>query len=186
MEICTPTALTTALILSLATGVGATTYDESVDGDLSGAEGAPTAIAFGVGTHSVIGSTVSTPDLDRDFFTFTIAAGETLTSIELAGYTSNAEPSFFGLDDQVGFTDLTNPTEYVGFLLINFDDIGTNILPEVSGSAAPLGPGDYTVWYQETGGETTYQWDFTVVPEPGSAALLLVGATCLLRRRRQA
>ena len=190
MEKRTPIALSAVAALSLASASGAMTYNEAVDGDLSTDETNPSVLALGPGTHSIIGTTVDSP-LDRDFFTFTIAAGESLTSLVLASYTGDAAPSFMAIDDQVGFDTLLDSTNYLGTSFIFPGQIGNDILPDLAaaplggdGFSAPLGPGTYTIWYQETGAPTSYQFDLTVVPEPGSAALLMLGAAGLLRRRR--
>jgi hypothetical protein len=48
-----------------------------------------------------------------------------------------------------------------------------------------LGPGTYTVYMQQTGANTEYQIDFTVVPEPSSFALVgLFAAAAFVRKRR--
>ena len=57
------------------------------------------------------------------------------------------------------------------------------------GLDAPLGPGDYTVWFQETSALVPYQIEYvvTAIPEPGTAMLGVVfGIAAVLRRRRVA
>ena len=51
-------------------------WNESINGDLSSSEAAPTAIAFGVGSNQILGAVSGSP-LDRDFITFTIVLTDT-------------------------------------------------------------------------------------------------------------
>ena len=58
-----------------------------------------------------------------------------------------------------------------------------------TGFTPPLGPGSYTFLIQQTGALTNYEFDITVVPEPGSLCLMAIGGLLILaptaRKRRR-
>ncbi|MFI4859674.1 MAG: PEP-CTERM sorting domain-containing protein [Phycisphaerales bacterium JB063] len=182
------------LSLVMHSGAAAADYDESIDGEISGDETSPTALVLELGTNTITGTTVPDP-LDRDFVTFTLGPGQSLDSLILTAFTGQPESNeaFMAIDDQLGFDSLFDTTDFLGTTLIGQADIGSDALDLLGatefggeGFTGPLGEGTYTIWFQETGGPTSYTFTATVVPEPGSAAALLLGAGGLMIRRRRA
>ena len=178
--------LVTAVSLSSLFFVGSaqalTTYDEGVDGDLSSDPAAPTAVAFAVGSNVVTGTTTTSAPADtRDYLTFTIAAGQALTSIMLDAY-APADTTFQALAPGATSFIPSGGTSgsFLGSSHVNGGLVGTDILDNMAalpfggiGFAAPLGPGTYTYLIQQTGPEVTaYSLDFQIVPEPGTAYTL--------------
>ncbi len=172
-------------------------HDESSDGDLSDNNLDPTALLFDVGSNQIIGSTTFDP-LDRDFWTFEIGANQQLDSILLQTYDTTEDQSFFavGLGPQIAST--SDASGLLGSSLIGsatgrqlgddvLDDLGDATLGG-SGFTGPLGPGQYTFWFQETAADTNYAFEFNIssaVPEPTSVVFLGWGGALLLLRRRR-
>jgi hypothetical protein len=78
---------------------------------------------------------------------------------------------------------------YHGYTHFSSGTVGTDRFPDMEtaagaqGFTAPLGPGTYTFLIQQTGtAATSYGFNFNVIPEPGSFALL-AGAALLTFRR---
>ena len=182
-------------------------FQESTMGDLSDVATSPTALMFGVGTNQIVGELRSNPDdpnLDvRDYLTFTIGAGQTLTSIIQQDYSDiasggAANRGFHAIN--LGATSSIPAGGTIGGFIgaDHFDTVavGTDLLPSLgggtlgaSGFSGTLGPGTYTYLVQNTSANpSSYTLDFNVtgVPEPGSVMLLsaLAGLTVVRRRRR--
>jgi hypothetical protein len=175
-------------------GAAALDYNETIDGDLSNDQFNPTLLALDLGTNTIAGTTTNdngvTP-LDRDFFVVQVGAGQTLVSLTLDEIITDPvfNTFFMAVDDQVGFDSLINPNGFLGFNIFGLERLNENVLDILEGEdgpVGPLGPGTYTFWYQETGSPTQYAFTATLVPEPGSAIALLLGAGGLLTRRRRA
>ena len=186
-----------------ASAQAATAWDETVSGDLANLGAAPTAVTFGLGSNVIRGTTGrdAAGVVDRDYFTFTVAAGwqlETLTLLPGSTFIGGAAASFIGM--QVGPVMTVDPTSgsatgLLGWWLYNENDIGNDILQQMGSSFGAVGytgalpAGAYTVWVQETGtGVAAYGFDFAVtqVPEPATVLLMLAGVVGLglgLRRR---
>src|SRR5215813_11051116 len=83
------TALLAAASLATSTTPSAAVvlWNEAVNGDLSNAQGAPTALVLATGTNSIVGTVDGDTDL-QDFVSLTVPAGKTLNSITLTSYTS--------------------------------------------------------------------------------------------------
>lgn len=177
----------------------ATAWDESVSGDFSNSGLSPTPITLVVGANLVAGTTGRTAGvIDRDYFTFTLPAGGLLQTVTvLPGTTSLgiSEVSFIGL--QAGPQVTVNPTGgspagLLGWWHFGPNDIGGDILgvmgvaPGAIGFEAPLPAGTYSFWVQDSGtGTANYRlsFDVTVVPEPGTWALMLAGVALLAGAR---
>jgi hypothetical protein len=167
---------------TLAQGAAAATiWSEGVDGDLSSNRAAPTALAVALGTNSIIGSVTST---DRDYFRITIPSGATLEQINLAAYGVD-NLAFFAIQSGMQITvDPAAPTAapLLGYVHTGSGLVGTDILDDMGaqsdaiGFTPPLGPGDYSLWMQQTNPVvTSYSFDLVVVPEPSAGALLGLG-----------
>lgn len=188
-------AFAVAFLLSAPSLALAVDWDEGLDGDLSSDQFAPTD--FGIlaeGAHTVSGATeADTPD--RDFWTFDIAPGTELASIVLNSYSGPAGGgSFFAIEDGVGFSTLTDASGYLGTTLVGniagaqagddvLDDLGGALFGG-AGFTGALGPGSYTLWFQETGDVTEYSFTLNVTPAPGAVALLGFAGLGAMRRRR--
>lgn len=195
-------SLAACLAALLAPGAwGATVYDESVSGDLSGNGLAPTFVAMAGGSNVVMGTTGRENGVvDRDYFNITVPAGWLLTAITPMATTGVVGTSaFIALESGAQVTTpVAGPaTTLLGWHHYVVADVGNNILPLIGtgagaiGFAGPLGAGNYAVWVQETGvGTVPYVMDFTLspVPEPTSALTLLAGLAGIaaLRRRHAA
>jgi len=178
-------------------------WNESINGDLSNNQAAPTPLTLASGTNSVVGTTAAG---DQDWLALTIPAGFQLSSDVLESYASTDSQGFTGVQAGSSFVGNpeTTPSAYLGYAhfgtaasngaLGTTDLVGVNLLPimgntaDASGSQGftpPLGAGTYTFLIQQTGATTAYQFDFgvTSVPEPGSLCLVGLAATMALRRR---
>ena len=187
-----------AALAALAASQGANAamvWDESINGDLSNDGLAPQALTLFPGSNQLVGSTGDGGQgVDRDYFTFTLTPGRTLSSIRLLGNTFvSGAFSFIGI--QTGPQVTVQPSGAGGNLLLGWthysmNDIGTDILPAIT-SGGPLSPGTYSVWVQDTGGPATYGFDLgvtgvTPVPLPPSVLLMastLLGLGGIFRRR---
>ncbi|MEL7472292.1 MAG: hypothetical protein AAGK04_03170 [Planctomycetota bacterium] len=187
---------------AIATSASATVvHDEGVDGDLSTDPAVPTPLAFAVGTNTVTGS-MSAPSDTRDYFTFTVGAGQSLNGIFLIDYTDldiggNGNRGFIHIDDGATSVIPSGATagDFLGGSHLDrgvFPDAATNVLTTLAaapqggvGFVAPLGPGTYTINVQQTGPQNTgYTLDFQFVPSPGALAAIGAGGLLALRRRR--
>lgn len=180
-----------------STGVSAAViHSESISGDLSGDNLAPTLLMLAEGSNVVTGSTTASP-IDRDFFTFTVAAGLELAAVVLDVYDTNDDQGFFAVAEGSQITALFSPAVLLGNALIGMapgamegDDVLDNLGAAVFGGAGfvgALGAGTYTFWIQETQGSVPeYALDFqlraSAVPLP-SPLFLLLPALLLMGRR---
>lgn len=176
-------------------------YNESISGDLSDNNLAPTSLGpVIVGINDVIGSTVSVP-IDLDFWTIQIPSNHVLASIVLLDYQNNGSPpSFFALAAGNQIPVLNDPAVLLGATLVGVGpgrSVGDDVLDDlaartdIGGSpqfSGPLGAGTCTFWYQETNGDTNWAFSFNVsaIPEPaaGSFAILMSLGLCFRRRNR--
>jgi hypothetical protein len=188
-------------LIALLAAAGAATagpgnvFDEAFLGDFSDDRFAPTFLDFDLGLNTVISTTALSNDIvngDRDYFTFTLEAGESIDSITLLNATNPGggfdSVAFAGLafDSVFDFDPNTNSGPgLVGFVLTTPDLVGTDIIGDLSAGLDTLGPGDYSLWVQQTGDFLTQvELGFNVVPAPTTAALLGLGGLVAVRRRR--
>lgn len=197
-ELCRIPVLVAGVFCCGAAAQASVIYDESVSGDLSNSGATPTVLTVGLGSNEVFGTTGKTNNtIDRDYFTFTVPAGEVLSAITVLPGTQTLGTlgeSFIGMEAGPQVTIGTSPTDasgLLGWLHYGTGDIGVDILPLMgsagdgaSGFTAPLPSGTYSFWVQEaSAGTVHYGFDFTIAtPEPGSQALLLAGLTLLLAK----
>ncbi|MCO8121189.1 PEP-CTERM sorting domain-containing protein [Stieleria sp. TO1_6] len=167
--------------------------------DLSNDSMNPTQLGvLPVGQSQVLGVLFNVEsDNDPDIFTFNVAPNQTLDSITVS---IEGDRHFFGLD--AGPTSVDPNTGNGSDLLIAAligGNTGNLLIPGNididyggSGVTTPLGPGDYTIWIQETAVDDLYPYTVTfetsvaAVPEPSSLALFCIaGAVVGCRRRRR-
>lgn len=173
-------------------------WNETVQGDLSSDWLAPTV---GTLVRSEDGENILSgicgddgTGIDRDYITVTIPDGAQLTSIILQDYFSTDFNMFMGV---VAGTTVVNPDDatdqsVLGYALFGPFDIGNDLMDDLAvahypggGFVAPVGPGTYTFWIQQTGEPTVYQMNFVVVPGPGAIALGAMSWLLAVRRRRR-
>lgn len=194
-------ALLTALALSCQVASAGVFYFESSSGDLSSNFAAPTpGGSLTLGANTISGSSVSA---DRDYISFNVPVGSTLTAIRLTEFVSTDDLIFVALTLGTTSIDPATAGANIGSLLGYTHAgsastpalLGTDVLddlaagPGASGFSTPLGAGDYTLWVQQTNPQNVqYSFDLVAVPEPsataGVAGVLLVGTAVYRRSRR--
>ena len=157
-------------------------YDESVSGDLSNNQAAPTALVLGLGTNSIKGTVNGSTD-SQDWITLHLPTGLSLNSLVLASYVSTDSQGFIGVQSGTSFVgSASSASSYLGYThygtgatngtLPPTNLVGTNILPLMGdtslaagaqGFTPPLSSGDYTFVIQQLGSSTAYQFDFDTV-----------------------
>ena len=207
MSLSRTLTLLAALALPLGT-VHALTWNEGINGDLSGDGTAPTLLGtLDPGSNLIsgtMGALGGTGTMDADIWNFTIAPGYDLTGINLVGYSatsgSTTNQSFMAIAAGPSI-DVNDPSNHLsnalwGYGTDSFGHTYNDLLalldagPEFGGIGfnGPLTPGNYTFWIQEGSDQINYSIDFVTspvpVPEPGGALLLGVAGLWLLRRRR--
>jgi hypothetical protein len=191
-------------LISLASlaAPGATLWNETSQGDLSGNRLAPTGLSLDLGSNDLFATTQGG---DLEYLTFQIPAGRTISSIYLRAYAGTDGRAFLGIQQGTTFTVPANtaaPGDMYGYSHFGTSasgaTVGTDFLGQIGsafgaqGFTPPLTSGNYTVWLQQLGAPATYQLDFVVsaVPEPATtavcAAALLLGFTVLRRRTASA
>jgi hypothetical protein len=180
----------TAILLS-ANSFGQINYVESISGDL-GVPATPTNLgSAALGLNTVSGRLNNTAGFDPDAFVFTIDAGMQLDMLSFTSMSGTGN-HFFAFND--GPLNTGSGAGNRISTLIGTAGIGTNILGGTlnsfggSGlSGAPLGPGNYRVWFQETAGtDHNYSISFRAIPEPSAVVMLsTVGLALLAGRRRK-
>lgn len=165
-------------------------WDEPADGDLSSDGLAPTLLTFAVGSNEIHGTTGNAgAGVDRDYFSFTLASGMSLTALTLLSDTSvSGSVAFIAI--QAGPQVTVAPSGAGSEALLAFSHydnsmIGQDLLA-FFGLAQGLPSGTYSIWVQETGGPATYGLDFEVsaVPLPAAAWMLFSGLAGLVALRR--
>ena len=170
-----------ALTICSSTARAVTIWDEAFQGDLSGNNLAPTALTLGLGVNTIrgtMGRDLPQDPVDRDIFTFTIAPGRTLSSINVIVFTPTNQ-SFYAIAPGTTI-NITDPATHLANTLVQHTG---DILPQLAlgsysggtGITDPLGPGTYTAWFQELSSVVTYEVDYTIsaspIPEPTTACV---------------
>lgn len=192
-----------AAVLAVAstTTSAATVWDEAASGDLSSIAGSPTELTFAGGSNTVFGVVNSSSDI-RDFFTFVVPVGQSLTALTLLAWTdvgSGGAGNTGYLAIKSGATGVIPGPTTSGSLLGGAHAVqalvGLPLLQILAGTpvggtgfTAPLGPGAYTFVVQQTSGPNSgYGLDFqlTVIPLPAAGWLFgsVLASLSLLRRR---
>jgi hypothetical protein len=205
----------TLVALFVAGPAMAANFDESVSGDLSGNQAAPSALALTPGANSIIGTVGGAAGGDTlDIVTLTVPAGFQLTSYVNAVAAGTQHQYLLGFQVGTPFVGSTTLAgSYVG--LAHFgtaasnaglgnpsgsatSTVGVDLLPVMnteglavgaSGFTPPLGAGTYTFVIGELTADLsnfmTYRFDLNVAPEPGSVCLLGLGVVMLTKARRR-
>jgi Ca2+-binding RTX toxin-like protein len=165
-----------------------TDYNEAILGDLSDLPDAPTNLLLTSGNNFITGNTTNAPSLDRDFFTFTVPEGATVSAIVLQSYrwgngnqgTPGYGNSYFAVVEGSTFPSITDGSGFLVSKLIDnrteSNEVGQDLLESGVGTAlggsspGQLGPGNYAVWYQETANPTNYAFNIKLdgPPVPGT------------------
>lgn len=169
------------------------TYNETIDGDLSGDRLNPTSLIFSLGINTISATSVQG---DREYIHVVIPLGLELAAATLTSYAGDDDTAFIAiqagnvLSEPPSGTDVTNLLGWSHFGP-GVGNVGLDILPDIGtgpgaiGFVPPLSAGDYTLWMQQTGtSPATYTFEFTVTPEPATAFLLMTGSFLAIRRRR--
>jgi len=186
--------LLAAMAVTAPATLHALNYNEAVSGDLSDNRLAPTPLTLTLGSNIISGTMGGDPGdgipLDRDFFSFIIHPGQLLTSINVLEYTPSGQ-SFYAISAGTSI-DIESPSDHLANYLITgngniLDDMALGSHSGGLGITDPLGPGTYTVWFQELASVVTYQMDYTIaaIPEPSTALFgAALGLVAMARRRR--
>jgi len=164
---------TCVLLLGLtASANAAVVWDENVNGLLSTDPAAPTLLAFSIGSNVVNGSCGNISAQVRDYITFTVPAGHTLTALNLLAY-SPENTGFAAVNS--GNTSIVPSNPTIGFWMagIHVDPsfLGTDLFDAMRDAsltlealpASQLDPGDYTFIIQQTSPIiTTYSLEFVL------------------------
>ena len=172
-------------------------WDETIDGDLSNDYLNPTQLFIkGVNNH-VRFTTDFIPEVDREYFTFTIDEGYELSAIILDRFDSEPISNLAFLAIANGSVFPTEPsapdvTTLLGYSLPGITDVGNDILQAMGsgagtqGFSGPLGAGTYSFWAQETGPfDDVWDLNFVVTQIPAPGALALLGLAGVTSRRRR-
>ncbi len=193
MKKLTLTCLVLALLSLTAIPANGQIFDEAALGDFSGDSAAPTSLGtLLTGVNSIIGTSTTGPG-DNDLVTFSIAAGQQVTSLEIIEFDPSAGVgSFFGFDNDNIASANAGDFLFAGLVNVTAGSAPIELLGGGGGSfggqgvPTTLGAGDYVVFFNETGPvDANYQLNISVVPEPGSLALLAAGFGMLLTRRKR-
>jgi hypothetical protein len=172
-----------ALVLFVPRSAALVVWDESIDGPLSASDNAPTVLTLAPGTNTIRSSIGGSAQIE--YFSFTLPAGQSLTSFKLDSYVSTDDVAWLGIKSGSDWTIGYDTAQMIAQQHFGTANIGNAILG--ISSSDPLGAGTYTVRSQQLGANADYQLGLNVVPEPSTYALLLMtgaGALWWARRRR--
>lgn len=181
------------LLLAGASAAQATLiHDEAIGGDLIGDPAHPKILSVTAGDNIVRGKSgrlSTTEPVDRDFFQITVQPNQLLSGIDLLDGTTTTGARGVGFIGVVAGTDFgatvpTTAASLLGYHHYSTSDVGTDILPKIGSGAgaigfkAPLGPGTYALWVQETGTNiVSYGLNLRIstVPDSGPGLLGTLG-----------
>ncbi len=173
--------------LAIAPGLAAAaSYDEAVNGDISGNRLAPTSLSLDPGSNPISGSVIAG---DLDYLTVHVPAGYALAQLVLTSFVSTDDIAFMAIQSGAQFTETTSPNVanllgWSHFML----PVGVNYLALMGaglgaiGFTGPLPAGDYTLWIQQTGAQSVgygFNAVVTAAPEPAALALVALGIAAL-------
>lgn len=179
-----------------------TTYNELVNGDLSGVAAAPTPWTLAAGGNLLVGSAGTDAvagTTDYDLVALEIPAGHQLDSITIVSYTNPDiyAMSFFGMQagspwlDKFGWE--ISGAWLMGWTHVQMQMAGLDLLPMIYDHAAepgfpiPLPAGVYTMLIEDIDTVNSYSLQFNVsaVPEPAGAMLVGMAAIGMIAARRR-
>lgn len=173
-------AVLLSFLFSASGGRSAVVWNEGVNGALSSTDTAPTTLPLSLGSNTIISSFGGGSSFD--YFSFTLAPGQSLSSFKLDSYVSTDAVAWMGIKSGSGWTIGYDTAQMIAQQHFGTANIG-NALLGIS-AVNPLGAGTYTVRSQQLGASANYQLDLTVIPEPSAASLLLLALGIRLRRSR--
>ncbi|WP_414575210.1 Ig-like domain-containing protein [Anabaena sp. CCY 9402-a] len=147
-------------------------YNEAINGDISGDRNAPLVLPLIEGKNSLTATSVRN---DREYITFEVPEGYQLDSLVLAAYESTDDVAFAAVQRGSVFTEPptgTNVANLLGYSHFGtgLDQLGTDILDDLGrgegaiGFSGGLPSGEYTFWLQQTGATATYTLEFNLAP----------------------
>jgi hypothetical protein len=156
----------------------AVVWNEGVNGALSSSGNTPTALGLSLGSNIFISSIGGSDQIE--YFSFTLAAGQSLTSFKLDRYVSTDAVAWLGIKLGSDWTIGYDMSQMIAHQHFGSANLG-NLLLDIS-VANPLGAGTYTVRSQQLSNAiSNYQLDLNVIPEPSTASLLLLALSLRLR-----
>ena len=175
-------AIPVLLISFLNPAPAAVVYSESSNAPLSSSGTSPTQIPLNLGANSIVSTFGGSTQFD--YFSFTLATGQSLNSFRLDSYVSTDAVAWLGIKTGADWTIGYEIAQMIAQQHFGTANIGTDILG--ISTSSPLVAGTYTVRSQQLGATANYQVTLNVIPEPSSLSLLLLslGALSLHRRRR--
>jgi hypothetical protein len=183
------------ILSSAALAQAATIYSESASGDISGNRFSPTTRTLGLGSNDVFATSQGG---DQEYLTLIVPSGMALrnlflradspSSFDQTAFISMASGSPFPFDPALAGS-ATGSLGWAHFAPFN---VGQDLFPTMrtsglgsSGFGAQLPAGTYSIAIQQLGTSVTYQLDFTTVAVPEPTTAVVLGAVCLLARRRR-
>jgi hypothetical protein len=168
-------------LLTVSPLYSAVVWNEGVHGALSSSGNTPTALGLSLGSNTLISSIGGSDQIE--YFSFTLAAGQSLTSFKLDIYVSTDAVAWLGIKSGSDWTIGYDTAQMIAQQHFGTANVGSSILG--ISVANPLGAGTYTVRSQQLGtANSNYQLDLNVIPEPSTASLLLLTLALRLRRQR--
>ena len=138
-------------------------YSESVNGDLSNTNTAPSSITFAAGNNRVVAEQSSD---NTDYFTFEVPEGYELSEIIVDDF-DIADDGFIGIANGTTIEGET-AADLLGGLVYGTSNIDSDILPAMgllsgsTGFSGTLSTGNYTVWLNQTGSTSNVTLNFVI------------------------
>lgn len=170
--------LSLLLLFPLSSLRAAVIWSESTNGLLSSSPSVPTSLPLSLGSNTIISSFGGGSSFD--YFSFTLADGQKLTSFNLNSYVSTDSVAWIGIQAGPAWTAAYDTSMMISQQHFGTANIGQAILNITT--VNPLNSGTYTVRSQQLGATADYQLGLTVIPEPTTISLLLLALALGSRR----